>query len=71
MISLFKGDHLDWAKYAIYCDKYSMETKEMNVANMAWQQESSGVCKVRKALRPPNCSRGRNASQIVYANNPT
>jgi hypothetical protein len=30
MISLLKGDHLDWAKYAIYCDKYSMEIREID-----------------------------------------
>jgi hypothetical protein len=43
------GTELDWAKYVIYCDKYSFELREMKMVNLIRQAESGVVGVVKKA----------------------
>jgi hypothetical protein len=47
VIHWLHGDHLDWAKYAIYCGKYVLELKEMKTTNVVKQVEINGVREVK------------------------
>jgi hypothetical protein len=47
VIRWLHGDHLDWAKYAIYYGKHVSELKEMKITNVVRQVEISGVCAVK------------------------
>ncbi len=53
MICWLNGNPFNWVKYVVYCGKYAMELKEMKVANLAQQVESSGVHEGKRALCPP------------------
>jgi hypothetical protein len=54
-------------KYAVYCGKYVMELREMKVANLAQQVESSGVHEGKWALCPPTFKRVKTESKVIDA----